>query len=174
LTEIVDDLLLSAEFQHQPAARERVGLADLARDVTESFTAIANEVSLTAVTEGDDDMTVAGVPAALRRSIAALIDNALGHSRAGGTVTVAVSRRGDSVQLDVIDNGEGLDQSQVDELTKRFARGANATGRGRRFGLGLALVREVVDAHGGTLTLTGRQGEGATVTMTIPAGDAKP
>jgi signal transduction histidine kinase len=171
LTEIVSDLLLSAEMQHRPAAREPVNLATVARDVTDSFAAIAGQanVSLTTVAEGDGDPTVAGVPAALRRAISALIDNALGHTQPGGVISVNVARVRTSVRLEVIDNGEGIDPSRVEELTKRFARGADAPGHGRRFGLGLALVREVVDAHGGSLTVTGNPGAGATATITIPA-----
>jgi two-component system, OmpR family, sensor kinase len=171
LTEIVNDLLLSAELEHRPAAREPVDLTELAQAVTESFAATAEraDVSLTAVAHGDGDTTVAGVPAALRRAISALVDNALGHNHPGGTVTVTVARRDRNVELAVVDDGDGLDPSQVTELTKRFARGPDAPGHGRRFGLGLALVREVVHAHGGRLTLDGRPGEGATATITIPA-----
>jgi signal transduction histidine kinase len=170
LTEIVNDLLLSAEMEHRPAAREPVDLTGLAHAVTESFahTAERADVSLTAVVHGDGDTTVAGVPAALRRAISALVDNALGHNHPGGTITVTIARRDRNVELAVVDDGEGLDPSQASELTKRFARGPDAPGHGRRFGLGLALVREVVHAHGGTLSLDGRPGEGATATITIP------
>jgi signal transduction histidine kinase len=172
LTEIVSDLLVSAEMQYRPAPKEPVNLAALAHAVTDSFAAMAEPagVNLTTVVDGQaDDMTVAGVPAALRRAISALVDNALGHTQVSGTVTVTVARQADTVRLSVADNGEGLDPSRAQELTERFARGTDAPGQGRRFGLGLALVREVVEAHGGTLTFAGSPGQGATVTLTIPA-----
>ena len=172
LTEIVSDLLVSAEMQYRPAAKEPVNLAALAQAVTDSCAAMAEPagVNLTTAVDGNaDDMTVAGVPAALRRAISALVDNALGHTQVSGTVTVSVARQADTVRLSVADNGEGLDPSRAQELTERFARGTDAPGHGRRFGLGLALVREVVEAHGGTLTFAGSPGQGATVTMTIPA-----
>ncbi len=180
LTEIVNDLLLSAEMQHRPAAREPVNLARLARDVTTTFAVLAdqNNVHLATLVEGPGDpegegnLTVEGIPVALRRALSALIDNALGHVGPGGRVTVTIERRGSTVRVAVIDNGEGIDPDQVEELTRRFARGTGAPGQGRRFGLGLALVREVVDAHGGTLTLTGNPGQGATATISIPAAPA--
>ena len=172
LTEIVNDLLVSAEMQYRPATREPVNLATLAQAVTDSFTAMAEPagVNLTTVVDGSGgDVTVAGVPAALRRAISALVDNALGHSHVGGTVTVAVTRQADTVRLSVVDNGEGLDPSRTQELTQRFARGSDAPGHGRRFGLGLALVREVVEAHSDV-----GPGEVATATMTIPAARGSP
>jgi signal transduction histidine kinase len=93
----------------------------------------------------------------------------LAHNHPGGTVTITVARDGDRIELAVVDDGTGLDPSQATELTQRFARGSGAPGHGRRFGLGLALVGEVVHAHGGTLALDGRPGEGATATITLPA-----
>jgi signal transduction histidine kinase len=182
LTEIVSDLLLSAEMQHRPADREPVNLARLARDVTASFDVLAEQdnVRLTTVVEDRDDvagdgenLTVAGIPVALRRALSALIDNALGHVQPSGAVTVTIARQGTNVSLAVIDNGEGIDPHRAGELTQRFARGADAPGHGRRFGLGLALVHEVVDAHGGTLTLTGSPGQGTTATITIPAAPTR-
>jgi signal transduction histidine kinase len=174
LTEIVNDLLLSAELQHRPAAKVAVNLGDLARTVAGSFapTAEQAQVHLAAVVSGDADTTVAGVPAALRRAVSALVDNALAHNHPGGTVTITVARDGDRIELAVVDDGTGLDPSQATELTQRFARGSGAPGHGRRFGLGLALVGEVVHAHGGTLALDGRPGEGATATITLPAATA--
>lgn len=173
LADIVNDLLLSAEMQHRPDSRERVDLADLAREVAGGFAAAAEQagVSLTVDTPPDVAATVAGVPVALRRAVNALLDNALGHTHPGDAVMLKVTRDEDHVILAVIDNGEGLDPTEAAALTERFARGPQAPGRGRRFGLGLALVREVVHAHDGTLTLAGQLGQGATATITLPAFD---
>jgi signal transduction histidine kinase len=172
LTEIVNDLLLSTEMRHRPDARESVDLAELARDVADGFGPAAEEAGIRLVVEvpPDQHTAVAGVPAALRRAISALVDNALGHNHAGGTVTLSVTDHGSTVELAVIDDGEGLDPGEATKLTERFARGTDAPGRGRRFGLGLALVREVVQAHGGTLRLDGQPGLGATATISVPAG----
>jgi signal transduction histidine kinase len=168
LTEIVNDLLLSAEMEHRPDSHQRVDLAALARDVADGLAPAADQAGVT-VTAGGEPVTVAGVPAALRRAVYALVDNALGHNHPGGTVTLTVARQGQDAVLTVVDDGDGLDPAKAAELTKRFARGAGAAGKGRRFGLGLALVREVVLAHGGALTLDGAPGVGATATVTLPA-----
>ena len=155
LGEVVEDLLLSAELDARPSAGVDVDVGRLAQEVVASFSLLAAERSIALTAElGQDACTVRGVPAALRRALGALVDNALGHVSDGGKVRVTVSPAGDQVTLAVIDDGSGLDAADANRLLQRFARGTG-DGTGRRFGLGLALVHEVVVAHGGTLTLRG-------------------
>lgn len=169
LSEIVSDLLLSAQAQHRPDTREPVDLTLLAREVAASFEASAQQAGVTVTVQvPGQPCVIDGVGAALRRAVNALIDNALAHTGPGGTVTIRVAH-GTGVSLSVADDGEGFDPAEVPRLTERFARGSGTVDQGRRFGLGLALVREVVQAHGGVLTLDGRVGAGATATITLPA-----
>ncbi|GAA4243041.1 sensor histidine kinase [Dactylosporangium darangshiense] len=171
LGEVVEDLLLSAELQGKPGAGELVDVGELAHDLVRSVRPHADErgVALRADVGGDQPLLVVGIRSSLRRALAALVDNALGHNHPGGTVTIHVRRRAHEVELAVEDDGDGLDPAQAEQLLQRFARGPQAGGRGRRFGLGLALVREVLDAHRGSLTIDGRPGLGARFTMTFPA-----
>jgi signal transduction histidine kinase len=175
LGDIVNDLLLSAELQHRPEAHELIDLCRLAGDVAESFAPAAEAAGVTLRSEAPHPaVIVAGVPVAIRRAVNALVDNALAHTPTTGTVTVRVSRRDGAAEIAVIDNGEGIHAADAQRLVQRFARAPDAPGRGRRFGLGLALVSEVVEAHGGTLKLSGRPGEGATATITLAAvGDPR-
>ena len=83
-------------------------------------------------------------------------------------MVVRVTGDDEVVRVAVADDGEGLDPADTHRLTERFSRGASGTGQSRRFGLGLALVDEVVRAHDGRLELTGAIGDGATVTMVLP------
>jgi signal transduction histidine kinase len=169
LGEVVEDLLLSAELGARAAEGSPVDLGLLAREVVASFGQLATQRSVALSAEiGDGSLVVRGVPAALRRAIGGLVDNGLGHVPPGGHVRVRVSSRGASVALEVVDDGEGLDPATVNRLLDRFARGTT-DGGGRRFGLGLALVREVVVAHGGTLTVDGAPGVGAQFVLTLPA-----
>ena len=111
---------------------------------------------------------VRGAPTALRRALSALVDNAIAHSPVAETVTVTVRRDHQDVCVDVRDNGAGLAPSAAAQLTERFARGSS-TGDGRRFGLGLALVDEVVRAHRGRLDIDGTLGPGSRFTLVMPA-----
>lgn len=171
LGEVVEDLLLSAELQHQPSAGGLVDVGDLADDLVRSVQPHAAELGIALDTRVDRTrpLLVVGVRSSLRRALAALVDNALGHGHPGGTVTVYARQRGTSVELTVEDDGEGLDPAQAAQLLERFARGPRAGRQGRRFGLGLALVQEVLHAHGGTLTIQGRPHMDARFTMVLPA-----
>jgi two-component system OmpR family sensor kinase len=100
--------------------------------------------------------------------LAALLDNALAHTPAGGHVRIQLSTADlDTVSCVVTDDGEGFPDADRDVIFQRFARGGH--GDRRRFGLGLALVREVVQAHGGSVRASGQPGQGASFTLLLPA-----
>jgi two-component system, OmpR family, sensor kinase len=172
LGEIVDELLASAQLSADPARGEPVDVRDLLSEVARSMTVLADQRAVTLLVSAPDDARVNGSRTALRRALAALVDNAIGHTPAGGTIVLAAQQtNSDRVLLSVTDTGEGLAGADPDELTRRFARGprsADGPG-GRRFGLGLALVREVATAHGGTLRLGPGPAGGVRAEIEVPA-----
>jgi signal transduction histidine kinase len=170
LGDIVEEMLLSAQLRSEPAQFGPVDLKPLAADVVDDHRDRAAERDASLTLDGDPGPhTVRGVPGALRRAVASLVDNALGHVDAGGTVVVTLRRDQGQVVCTVSDDGVGFDPADTERIFERFARGAH--GEGRRFGLGLALVRETVEAHGGTVTAVSGAGSGATFTMRFPAFD---
>ena len=185
LGEVVSDLLLAAQLEQSDVSSSDVDLARVALEVVSSMRpyAEAHGVHLELVEgadEGADEggCVVNGAPTALRRALTALVDNAIAHSEHDGAVRVvvrsgaasAVPATEDSpVRVTVEDEGEGLDPADAEMLRQRFARGTARSGRsGRRFGLGLALVDEVVRAHHGRLEVAGAPGHGARFTMVLP------
>ncbi|WP_052337261.1 sensor histidine kinase [Nocardioides alkalitolerans] len=180
MSSVVDDMLLSAELQHRRPPPEPVDLVAVVNDVRRSFAATAEQqrVDLVVDTAPGTSYAVTGITSALRRAVAALVDNALAHVDAGGTVALTLDRSGGTVTVSVVDDGSGLDPALAADLTQRFRRGSAPTsaaptsaadGTHPRLGLGLALVDEIVTAHDGTLTITGSPGEGATVAFSLPA-----
>jgi signal transduction histidine kinase len=183
--EVLSDLLLAAQLEHTDLPARDVDLARVAGEVVASMGpyAVATGVRLDLVGTQDadqDEFVVTGAPTALRRALTALVDNAIAHSEAGASVRVRLrtepargvgtGRGVQAVCLTVEDDGDGLDARQASALTQRFARGAaTSAGGGRRFGLGLALVDEVVRAHHGQLAITGTPGVGSTFTLRLPA-----
>jgi signal transduction histidine kinase len=173
LGEVVQDLLLSAELPHRPAAGAPVDAAALVNDLVASVAphAALRQVNLSAEV-GAGPLRVDGAQSSLRRALAALVDNALAHVEEGGTVTIGVHAAGGRVRIAVTDDGDGLDPAEVRGLMHRFARGSGHADRtGRRFGLGLALVSEVVEAHRGRLDISGRPGDGARFVIDLPAAE---
>ncbi|MGC1210923.1 MAG: HAMP domain-containing sensor histidine kinase, partial [Micromonospora sp.] len=167
LGEVVEDLLVSAAAEHQPLPDTVVDLAEVAREVAASMTAYAQSREVELRVEAADPALVRGARTALRRALTALVDNAVGHVPSGGVVRVTVDRRDGRVTAVVADNGVGLDPADADRLFDRFAHGGS--GAGRRFGLGLALVQHVAQAHRGSVEVAGDPGQGATFTLLLPS-----
>ncbi len=167
LGEVISDLLLSAQLQSDRLAGRTVDVRDLAEGVVRSLRPYADGSGTSLGAEvASGDWRVQGAPAALRRALGALVDNAISHAPRG-VVTIRVDGDEERVRLSVKDDGEGFDPADRDLLIDRFSRGPG-DGAHRRFGLGLALVDEVVRAHDGTLELNGAPGEGAEMTMVLP------
>lgn len=93
-----------------------------------------------------------------------LLENAARHSPAGGTIEVGARDLGDHVELWVRDEGPGVDMNQRGELFEPFRRGSGSESSG----IGLAICRAVVDAHGGQIDVTNNEGGGATFHFTLP------
>jgi signal transduction histidine kinase len=170
LAEVVDDLLRSASLRAGAGDAEWVDLAALADDLVAAEAGRLAELRITAEVRADPGRpAVSGVESSLRRMLSALVDNAIGHSRQGGRIRVSVEAvdRDRTVELVVADDGVGLDPAGHRKLFERFARGT--AGRGPRHGLGLALAREVVDSHHGTISATGEPGRGARFVVRLPA-----
>ena len=101
-----------------------------------------------------------------------LVSNAFKFTLQGG-VTIRLSETSRSVVLQVIDTGTGIPESELPRVFDRFHRVAGAVGRTHEgAGIGLALVREVVEIHGGTIEVRSTQGEGSTFQIEIPKGSA--
>jgi two-component system, OmpR family, sensor kinase len=174
LGEIVDELLLSARLADDPDSgppRPPVDLAELAGEAVATEAARAAELGVTIdlITPGAP-LTVPGIASALHRVVAELLANALTHTPAGGRITVTVCAGRDRAELVVSDSGAGFEPADAERLFDRFHRGAGAGDR--RFGLGLALLKEVVTSHGGTIEADGVPGHGATFTVRLPCAPA--
>jgi two-component system, NtrC family, sensor histidine kinase HydH len=114
--------------------------------------------------EGDSSLNAAFDPAALGRALDNLLQNALAHCPRGGAVKVAISSDAQHWRVHVSDTGPGVSEALRAHLFEPFA-----TGRADGTGLGLAIAREVVESHGGRLTLVDSPpGEGAHFEMEMP------
>jgi two-component system OmpR family sensor kinase/two-component system sensor histidine kinase BaeS len=98
-----------------------------------------------------------------------LLSNALRHTPAGGHVTLGAARKGAGVRITVQDTGEGIAPEDLPHIFERFYRGDRSRHRGEgHSGLGLAIARELVRAHGGEITAESALGQGASVHVDLP------
>jgi signal transduction histidine kinase len=144
--------------------REPVDLADLARDVVSGFEAQASAAGVELMVEAPEPVELELDPQRVRQVVTNLVANGLRHTPARGRVTVSV--RGDAQQatLAVSDTGAGMRHEDARRAFDRFWRSGDSAGAG----LGLAIVRDLVAAHGGTAELASELGQGTTVTCTFP------
>jgi signal transduction histidine kinase len=106
-------------------------------------------------------------------AVDALLENAVRHTRPGGTITLIARAAGDRLRLTVQDDGDGIPAAARDRVFDRFYRVQR--GRSRRTGgagLGLSIVRAVVEAHGGAVTLESTPGAGAAFRIELPRYDS--
>jgi signal transduction histidine kinase len=105
----------------------------------------------------------------LEQVAANLIDNAVKFTPPGGRVDVALSRQDGTARLDVRDTGPGIPPQELPRIWDRLFRGDGSRGE-RGLGLGLSLVRAIVEAHGGTVTVDSEPGRGSRFTVSLPQG----
>ena len=116
-----------------------------------------------------EDVVVDGDRTRLEQVAANLIDNAVKYTPAGGRVDVHVRRDGDRAVLEVRDTGAGITPDEVSRIWDRLFRGDTSRAE-RGLGLGLSLVKAIVEAHGGTVGVTSEPGRGSTFTVLLPLG----
>jgi signal transduction histidine kinase len=176
LGEVIEDLLASASMASNAVPRVRIDVSAVVGEVADSMIEHAESagVRLTVtrdVGSPESAVTVLGSAAALRRAITSLVDNALAHEHPGGTIEIYAGRRGADVVIEVRDDGVGVESDAMGTLFTRFAHGLSHTSTsGReRYGIGLALVREIALAHRGDIDVAETPGGGATFRLTLPA-----
>lgn len=143
-------------------------------DLGALFTRLAEDSAAGAEARGIDlgfvasaGVKVSGTPQLLARAVGNVIDNALKYSARGGRVTVDAGVVGAAVHLRVRDEGRGMSPQEVARAFDRFWR-ADAARTTAGHGLGLPLVRQIAEAHGGSVKLESSEGVGTVVTITLP------
>jgi len=173
LAGIVDDLLLTATAGPEEPTLENMmptDAADVISRMGEDLQLLARSANIDLTIRAQDPACV-GVPALeLRRMLTALVDNAIAHTPAGGSIRMSLSTEGHDAVITVADTGGGITGIDPARVFDRFAHGtgpATMTPR-RSYGIGLALVRESAHRHGGSISLTATGPTGTTLTIRLP------
>jgi signal transduction histidine kinase len=151
--------------------QETVDLHELFHHVGEVFAIRSEESGVRLELRAERAARVRGDFDRLEQVLNNLLDNAFRHTPAGGLVRVTSRRLPTGfVQVTVSDTGRGIPPDDVARLFERFYRGGNG-GTGKGYGLGLAITREIVRAHGGDVRVQSEPGKGAAFIFTLPSAD---
>jgi heavy metal sensor kinase len=156
-----------AESGTMQLRREPVSLAEVVQRAVDLYHDVADAKGVTLAADTADDVVVTADRTRLEQVAANLIDNAVKYTPPGGRVDVEVRRAGDSALLRVRDTGPGIPPDELPRIFDRLFRGDRSRAE-RGLGLGLSLVKAVVEAHGGTVDVVSEPGRGSTFTVSLP------
>ncbi|TCC22863.1 sensor histidine kinase [Kribbella speibonae] len=175
MTRLVEDLLASARRSSPAFVDADVDLATIAGEAAEEYELLAADRELHVVRRLSPGPTAAGDASALRRAVDNLLSNAVRLARGGSELVLAVGSRNGWAWIAVRDEGPGIAPDDADRVFDRFYRAGQqqppatvpSSGQ-RRAGLGLAIVRQIAESHGGTVTLHSELGIGTTFVIWLP------
>jgi signal transduction histidine kinase len=150
--------------------QQTVNLGDIIAQVTESFQPRAQEKGIQCAVElGTEPLRLSGYEDSLERMVTNLVSNAVKYTPGGGAVSAKAWSEADQIYLEVSDSGIGIPEDALPRIFSEFYRAQNARSLDvDGTGLGLALVKDVVELHGGQISVQSRVGEGSTFRVSLP------
>ncbi|WP_395737063.1 sensor histidine kinase [Prosthecobacter sp.] len=147
--------------------RELTSIPALLQQVIELYDLISEEKHITITTDFSPDCQASVDPTRLSQAFANLLDNALKYTPEGGTVHLACHAADNAVTVTIRDNGMGIPAHDQPHIWERLYRGDKSRTQ-RGLGLGLSLVKAIVEAHSGSVAVSSEVGKGAAFVITVP------
>jgi signal transduction histidine kinase len=171
LSRLVDVQLKLSRQENRRVAGNAVRI-DVGKDVSQlmlSYAILIEDAGLHLKTRFDSGVYVLGDPDLLHQALANLISNAVRYTAPGGTLTVRVSRSESMAQVSVADTGIGIAAEDLNKVFEKFYRVDDGRNREQGgLGIGLAMVKGIVDIHGGRIDVSSALGEGSIFTLYLP------
>lgn len=146
---------------------EATDLGALLRSVTDLYDDVAEENEVSLQLDAPRDITAVVDPVRMRQAVANLVDNALKYTPAGGQVTISAAEEPEGRTIRVADTGIGITAADLPRIWDRLYRGDRSRSE-RGLGLGLTLVKSIVEAHGGRVEVESAPNQGSRFTVWIP------
>jgi signal transduction histidine kinase len=148
---------------------EPVMLSEMISEVVEVMQPLATGRGLALTSCGDGDIAVQGDPHRLRQVLYNLLDNAIKNTRPGGRIQIALERGPSDAVIAVSDSGVGISAEDLPRVFDRFFRAGHGTpSEGGGSGLGLSIVKSIVNAHGGRVEIDSEVSQGTLVRVHLP------
>lgn len=168
INNIVDLSKIDAGFFKLNLSNENI--VDVIENITQSVSVYTKDKGLSIVFDTDiEEKIIACDPYKIERIMLNLITNAIKFSNKGSQVFVNVTDRGETVEIEVKDSGVGIDNKHLESIFKRFHQVDKTLTRNTEgTGLGLSLVKEIVEIHGGKISVESEVGKGSRFKVTLP------
>ena len=157
----------AAESGVLPLRRAAVDLSAVLASAAGLYREVAEEKNIRVELDAPEPVGVDADALRLGQAVANLLDNALKYTPAGGWARLEARREGDQGVIRVSDSGPGVPEAEREKIWRRLYRG-DASRSQRGFGLGLSVVRAIIEAHGGSVTVAAAPGGGALFTVQLP------
>ncbi|HZG14545.1 MAG TPA: ATP-binding protein [Candidatus Bathyarchaeia archaeon] len=171
LIRIVSDLdqVIQAEAGSINMSRENVNVSKVVENIVDSMRVIFQQKQITITCSIDSNAWVMGDEHRLAQVFANLLTNSLKHTSMGGEVDVMVEKQVKNIVAKVVDNGSGIAAKDLPHVFERFYRGDRSRHRETGgSGLGLTIVKGIVEAHHGEIDISSEEGRGTTVIIRLP------
>jgi signal transduction histidine kinase len=172
MTQLIDNLIGSArlidgpiELYYHPT---RVDLRWLLRDSCELQRELTPDAQIVESLEAAQQLSIYGDASLLGQLFSNLLSNAVKYSPDGAVIEVAAAQEGAEIAVSIRDHGIGIPEGDRERVFERYFRGSNTSGIGGS-GVGLSLVRSIVDLHKGGIRLESTEGKGTRFTLRLPA-----
>jgi signal transduction histidine kinase len=170
LTTMMD--ISEAETGSMRLNRTRIAADELFAETLDLYADLADAKSLALTAEAAPNLVLWADHDRLRQVMANLVDNAVKYTAEGGRVALVAARTSDGIELRVTDTGVGIPEDEIPRIWDRLFRGDRSRSE-RGLGLGLSLVKGVVEAHGGRVAVASTVGKGTTITVLLPEADSR-
>ena len=171
LSSLVENLLaLAALDASKPQdAKSPIDLGIICRDVAEQLSPLAAAQNVRLQLELSENVIVPGDVFALERAVRNLVENAIRHTPSGEQIIIRAALEPEEARVQVIDAGVGIAPEHLPRLFERFYRVDTARNRAHGgAGLGLSIVKAIIEAHGGSVSVESKLGAGSTFTVRLP------
>ncbi|MGM9929096.1 MAG: sensor histidine kinase [Bacillus sp. (in: firmicutes)] len=172
MASLISQLLMFARGDSKKARLvfEQINLSELTEMVVEELTETASEAEITMIADIQDDIDMKAEQTLMMRLWMNLISNAISYGKRGGWVKVQLFQDGEKVIGKVSDNGIGIEEQYQSKIWDRFyqVNASRTASDNHHLGLGLSMVKWIVDMHGGTIEVESKVGEGSTFTFELP------
>ncbi len=170
MSKLVDDLLVMARTEELPdrSTFETVRISDLLERLAKKFESQAKGRAIELVHVEIIDGLVRGERYQLERAFQNVLQNAINYTMAGGTITMKSKIKGNNYEISISDTGVGIAKKDLPFVFDRFYKASHSRNEGSGSGLGLPIVRQIIEGHGGTVHIDSEEGVGTTVHIGLP------